>query len=264
MGQHVRLFVKGLVQVTLLVILLKYFGLQSWQRFKDEKTIVTSAEKDLGEIPAPSITVCVLNPKTQLGYKDDLLGADLVTSSDVIGEICKGLQGEDIVRCLEEKSYNISTGVKQASKGFLGDNIPTDSRFWNAEFSSGREGLCHQLEANMTLGTDQDTDPLVITFNAALSPWVWIHDPNFFITSSNPGLPITMMSIKHTKWYSFRLVLHQNLDLASKPCNSAPLYSFTGCVKTSLSKEAGCRLHWDSWTDRAMPECDKLEQYRYC
>ena len=147
MVQHVRLGIKCLVQITLLVILLKYFGLQSWQRFKEEKTILTSAEKDLGEISAPSVTVCVQNPKTQFGYKDDSLGGKLVTSSEIIGKICQGLQGEEIVRCLEEKSYNLLTAVIQASKGFLEDTIPTDTRFWKAEFSSGRDG---PLELNKT------------------------------------------------------------------------------------------------------------------
>ena len=264
MEPHLRPFIKGLVQLTLLVILLKYFGLQSWQRFKEEKTVVTSAEKNLGEISAPSVTVCVENPKTQMGYKDDFLESELASSSGIIGQICQGLQGEDIVRCLEEKTYNISTVVKQASKGVSGGTNRTDTRFWNADFSSASEGMCYQLEANMTLGTDQETDVLLISLNSALFSWVWIHDPKFFLTNSNPGLPFTLTSIKSMKWYSFRQVLHKNLDVASKRCNPDPLYSFTGCIKTSLSWEVGCRLHWDRWTDRQLPECDKLEQYRYC
>ena len=118
MGSHLRPFIKGLVQVTLVIILLKYFGLHSWQRFKEEKTIVTSAEKYLGEISAPSVTVCAQNLKTQIGYKDDFLGAELATSSGIIDEICQGLQGEDIVHCVEENTYNISTVIKHASKMF--------------------------------------------------------------------------------------------------------------------------------------------------
>ena len=225
---------------------------------------MTSAEKNLGEITAPSVTVCVENPKTQIGYKDDFLGAELASSSGIIDEICQGLQGEGIVRCLEEKTYNISTVVKHASKGFLGGTNLTDTRFWNSEFSSALEGMCYQLEANMTLGTDQETYALWISFNPALLSWVWIHDPNFFLTNSNPGLPFSMRSIKVMKWHGFRQVLHKNLDVASKPCNPDPVYSFTGCIKTSLSWEVGCRLQWDKWTDRKLPRCDKLEQYRYC
>ena len=55
MASYWRLLVKGLVQVILLVILFKYFGLSSWKRYEEEATIVTSAEKDLGDIPAPTV-----------------------------------------------------------------------------------------------------------------------------------------------------------------------------------------------------------------
>ena len=55
MASYWRLLVKGLVQVILLVILFKYFGLPSWERYQEEAIIVHSAEKDLGDIPAPTV-----------------------------------------------------------------------------------------------------------------------------------------------------------------------------------------------------------------
>ena len=48
---------KGLIQGTLLIIVFFYFGLDSWHKYQDEKTVVTVVEVDLGDIPAPSVTV---------------------------------------------------------------------------------------------------------------------------------------------------------------------------------------------------------------
>ena len=45
-------------------------------------------------------------------------------------------------------------------------------------------------------------------------------------------------------------------------CNPEPSYSFTGCVRESLSKMIGCKLKWDSWTSDDVPICQHLDQYR--
>ena len=268
---------KGIVQVVLLVLLVKYFGLQSWERYKDEKTVVISEEKDLGPIPAPSVTVCALNPETQMGYKDNSLEYTDYRTSALIDDICKGLHGEDIVRCVEKKTYNLSTVVKHTSKGLaqnnrqknrtmdhnLTENIQTGSQIWNPEFSYNGAGLCHQLEANMTLGTYQDTDVMWIKSNPNVSSFVLIHDPKLFYLTPNPELPFNAMTVDNMKMHSFKLVKHTNLDLTSKPCNSDPLYSFTACITDPLSKEVGCRLHWDRRTGQDLPICHQMGQYRF-
>ena len=37
-------------------------------------------------------------------------------------------------------------------------------------------------------------------------------------------------------------------------------YSFTACVKNSISRMIGCRLEWDSWSSRYIPVCATVEQ----
>ena len=242
-----RLLVKCLFQVILLVLLLKYFGFSSWERYQDEKTVFTTAENDLGKIPAPTVTVCAYNPKSQLGYKDNSLHKMNFPTSEIVGEICKGLQGEDIVRCLEEKTYNFSTLVKQATKGPYSSTpqFLNDTTYWHPEFSYSPSGLCYQLETNMTLGTDITTDILYILMsNDNLTNYgVFIHDTNFFFQTANPLTPFTLITVHKTMLINFHLVQHNNLDLASKPCNPDPLYSFTRCIKNTISREVGCRLY---------------------
>ena len=256
-----RHLVKGSVQVLLFVILLKYFGLPSWERYQEESTVVTSVEKDLGLIPAPTVTVCPTNPETFLGFKDDSVRLEDFPNSEFVFELCKGLEGEDIVRCVEKKTFGLSEGIHMAKKGFV-ENF-TDPRFWSPEFSLSNSGICYQLETNITLGVKKKTDVLWIVFKTNKSI-VSFHDPNFFIIpNSSPGFPLNVLVIgKRMIWYSFKLVQHNNLNLASKRCNPDPLYSFTRCIKTSLSKEVGCKLHWDRWTPQEIPTCQHLEQYR--
>ena len=258
-----RYLAKGSVQVMLFVILSKYFVLPSWKRFREEKTVVTSAEKDLGGIPAPMVTLCPLHPDNVMGYKNNSVRLEKFPTSEIVSEVCKGLKGEDIVRCVEEKTFDLSDGLVFAIKGYLGSGGDfTDSRFWSPDFSWSANGICYQLEANTTLAIKRPTNVLWMQLKSRKS-LVFIHDSNYFLQSLNPGFPLNMMLIGETmKMYSLKLVRHNNLDIASKPCNPDPLYSFTRCIKSSLSREVGCRLHWDRWTHQGLPTCHQLEQYR--
>ena len=264
MAQYWRHLVKGSVQVILFVILFKYFGLPSWEKYKEEKTVVTSAEKDLGGIPAPTVTVCPANNETMIGYKNSSVRMENFPGGTFVFKLCKGLTGDDIVHCVENKTFGFSEVIKMASKGLLSfEGQFTDPRFWSPEFSWSAAGICYQLEANVTLGITKTLDVLRVVLNTSKSS-IYIHDPNFFLASNNPGFPLNMMTISNTmKMHSFKLVRHNNLDLASKRCNPDPLYSFTRCIKTSFSKKIGCRLHWDRWTQLGLPACNTLDQYRW-
>ena len=263
MAHTLKQFLKWTVQVVLLIIVVKFFGLQSLAQYRDEKTVVISSEIDLGEIPAPSVTVCATNKNTQMGFKDDLLTTYDYPTSEIIGDLCEGLVANDIVDCIENNTFNLSTAVHRASKGFSKKIDLTGPKFWNPEFSYSSAGLCHQMNANISLGQSQATGVLWIELNSTFRHTAFIHDPKFYFFSSNPQLPFNSMLIGATQIHSFRLVQHKKQNLASKPCQPDPQYSFTACVKNSFSKEVGCRLHWDRWSDPTLPVCHQLQQYRY-
>ena len=58
--------------------------------------------------------------------------------------------------------------------------------------------------------------------NNNLTTYVSIHDTNFFFQSANPLTPINMIPVDKTILDKFYFVQHNNLDLASKPCNPDP------------------------------------------
>ena len=124
---------------------------------------------------------------------------------------------------MENKTYNLSTVVKQARKGLLGNNnlaqnnhqenkiednslnknSLTDSKFWKTDFAHTSAGLCQHLESNMTMGTNQATDVLFIALNPNLTSFVPIHDPKLFYFTSNPELPFNAMTVNTMKMHSF-------------------------------------------------------------
>ena len=55
-------------------------------------------------------------------------------------------------------------------------------------------------------------------------------------------------------------VYHVHLDKPGNPCQTSESYSFTACIKNSISGMIGCRLTWDSWSARTIPVCWTSEQ----
>ena len=58
------------------------------------------------------------------------------------------------------------------------------------------------------------------------------------------------------------LIEHENLNLPKSPCNDDPDYSFRTCVNSKMSAEIGCRRKWDLLTDKSLPLCTNISQFR--
>ena len=63
-------------------------------------------------------------------------------------------------------------------------------------------------------------------------------------------------------YYSLAVKEYRNLATPSNPCVEEPGYSFTTCVKESLSKKTGCRLPWDNLSDQNRQECTTVQQFQ--
>jgi hypothetical protein len=258
---------KLLVQATLVTVFLVFFGIKSWERFEERKVVVTTAEEDHGSIFAPAVTVCPQNPETQVGLKNWTFNSKTmmdIVNSDMAKVVCEGKTYETIEQCIQNEAYNLTDAVTRTSKGFQSGHDKISDRFWNPEFSYVQAGLCHTLEANLTMGTDRFTEALRIELNENLTYWTFIHDPNLFLLNLNLDLPLNRMLLLEPKNKLIEMIVvkHHNLDVPSKRCNADPTYSFTGCIKQALSGEVGCRLPWDRWTDMSIPLCDQLHQYK--
>ena len=249
------------VQAILLILVVQFFGLESWNRFQAKKAVITSSEQNKGRVPAPAVTVCGFDQGQNWAFKKKPPGLNEF-SQDIIGHVCPNMKGDDIVKCVEEETYNLTTMVKVVTKGIQDNSSMPGS--WYPELSMTGAALCHTLETDMNLGTNFTTESLRIELNKNLGYYVIIHDPDYFLINLNPGLPFKVLSILESKMTMHQLIVvkHENLDVPSKPCNPDPSYRFTGCIKEVFSREVGCRLPWDRWTGQATPVCHHLDQYR--
>ena len=50
------------------------------------------------------------------------------------------------------------------------------------------------------------------------------------------------------------------MDKPEQRCESSKSYSFTACIKNSISRMVGCRLEWDGWSSRTIPVCKGIQQ----
>ena len=93
--------VKVMVQTILLILVVYFFGLDAWHRFEAKKAVMTSSEKEQDRVQAPAVTVCAFGGKNNVAFKHDHPGVDEL-SQEVIGHVCPGMKGDEIVKCIEE------------------------------------------------------------------------------------------------------------------------------------------------------------------
>ena len=92
---------------------------------------------------------------------------------------------------------------------------------------------------------------------------LFIHDPNFYVSSLNPEtIPGIFLNIddKKSQIIYLKTTYHHLMDKTNQPCESSESYMFTACIKNSISRTIGCRLEWDSWSSTDIPLCTTLEQ----
>ena len=91
-------------------------------------------------------------------------------------------------------------------------------------------GRAYTLNIPYEVGPDDNSDQIFVVLEKYLSYRIFIHDPYFFVASTNPGLPMKFMKInaKTSPNYYYRLALTevQELDIAEDPCNAKQDYSF--------------------------------------
>ena len=104
-------------------------------------------------------------------------------------------------------------------------------------------------------------------FNIYLNPGqnysVFIHDPNFYVFSSNPEVfPKIVLHIDDNQsQFIYLKTTYQNMmNKPKQPCEPSISYSFTSCIKNSISRKIGCRLECDIWSSKDIPLCSTVTQ----
>ena len=94
---------------------------------------------------------------------------------------------------------------------------------------------------------------------------LFIHDPNFYVLTLNPEtIPRILLTMedRNSQMIYLKTTYHQMMDKPEQPCEPSESYSFTACIKNSISKKIGCRLEWDSWSSSDIQLCTTVEQLK--
>ena len=102
MAPNLNSIVKGLLQVSLIVIFWIYFGRLSIHRFQREDVLVSSSTiaPDPDGLRVPAITICARNTPTSLGWRGN---PNITTTKEVLVHTCGDAQ--NVTACILEKTF---------------------------------------------------------------------------------------------------------------------------------------------------------------
>ena len=237
--------------MSLLVVFIVFFGIPSVKRFIKNEVLTVTTEAYPDKIPFPALTV-ITSKASDGGW-------------EALEKVCG--ESKDIKSCIQENTR----GLQETVHVELGFNLRESlmaPEMWREDFTNSVYGRSYTLVYPHLRGTNWSTDTINLHVNTSdnLTRRIYIHDPDYFLLNENPqALPISMLTLAPRSgrvFFSFALTEHRKLDTPNNPCMEDPDYSFTTCVKESLSRKHGCRLPWDTLSDHKRPECTTLLQYQ--
>ena len=204
---------------------------------------------------SPALTVCAIDPAFQKGWKYDIWlkrrpkysklyssrKISLILKHSNLKNHCNGTT--DVQLCVEKSTYNLEETLARASAqspdgkiDFMNSTNWAKEKFFNL-------GMCYAF--NKTIPLDS-VGQWMVDFRKQFDYSLIIHDPNYFMITTNPAtIPSIMMEFQAEDLGKILTYIeatrHINIDRPDQPCNEESGYSFTACMKNSLSSKFSCR-----------------------
>jgi hypothetical protein len=186
------------------------------------------------------------------GWKDN---EDVVEG---LKKLCnESIDHDRIVQCINNRTFKHNDIVKKYTKVNIdketGTETETDVTMDTIyvddilDFSAGKS---YRTKINFV---EEDGYSFRIHFNPGQNYSVFIHDPNFYMNTTNPEIiPHIFLNMDdgQSQMISLKTTYHHMMNKPQQPCESSESYSFTACIKNSISRIIGCRLEWDSWSSK--------------
>ena len=238
---------------SLLVTHLVLFGVPAIQRFLEAGVTVEESVEEANSLPAPAVTLCP-SEKYFSAWKNTTRYKFYDTYQTMCSEAASG---QDVKDCVEENTFNLTETIPLGSQQGMGVPVEDLSSpdFWLSDTTVGPLGRCYTLNFNKHLKADVEQDSLMFNLNKSLDYIWYIHSPDFFMITWNPlTLPTIQAGMKYGKqldshrYLYLKVVRQERLNRVVQPCNPESGYSFSSCIKSSVSTKVGCRQPWDTDT----------------
>ena len=252
----------------LFLLFITFFGYPSLKRYLEGGVLlkVSTTSNPSGGVLLPAITLCPFTPNGpyECGWKNNT-----GVYTNVLRAECDKLDdNNDILDCVNNKTYTLEETVKNAIHSYVDPKSLMNKTYWSTYLSVTAYGKCHVLKYEQPFSADFETDSLTLFLNPELSYRIYIHDPKYFFTTHNM---LTIPQASTRKHYDskkfkgldyFPLVITErnNINRQEQPCEEDVDYDFTDCVIENIAAKVGCRYPWDKRPHSRIPICNDLSK----
>ena len=247
---------KAIFTTVLFAIFVTYFGHPYYKKYQENRTMITIENVPFKHLDPPTITVATSRSRPFNGWKPNL--DQTYTNLSMVCNISQSYQ--KVVKCINEKTFLLSDFVENARNADKTQKDLTDATFWTKDLSVFPLGKTYSL--NNSYGISSEYPYLHLTLKKNQTYVIQVHDPQFYLINANPGTTPRILLIvddSTSRYVYINAIYHEKMDNKNQRCESSESYSFTACIKNSISRMIGCRLEWDSWSSRDLPVCTMVE-----
>ena len=228
--RNIIIAVKVFIQLILLVIFLKYIGLDAIDRYHEENTMIVKSRRQTGGIEGPTITVVPKHNTTKTGWRHET--EELDSFADVMYKKCKDFEEfKTLQNCIENKTFDWKTTVRDIHIGIDEFKVSLmNENLWTEDLTVGFEGRYYTLTIPRKITTEWRQDQIYLDLNPNMIYDVYIHETNYFIINSHSfGLPLCHKEITpdpRGRYFELILTEHDVLNLPENPCEVDKNYNF--------------------------------------
>ena len=233
---------KSILQIVLFSLFLAFFGLPSLIQYQRKEIIVLKSESKTDGIEPPAVTLQA--KRNSLGWKT--VEKDQFWQSFDLFDHCMEIN-MTVEDCMKQDSFELEDFLVDAMYIGIGINqnysapILFNSSFWKEDMSLSKFGRHFTLKSLKNI-TQNEGDCLTFVLSRNFSFSVFIHDEDFFLFTLNPlGPPSKFWQFQgestRNHYQELMLTKHKKLNLERQPCQEGPDYSYSNCIRESLSKK---------------------------
>ena len=243
---------KFVVIASLAAVFLTFFGHPSYVKFLNQDTVFTETQVKFDPRKPVGITIFAWKKYVFHGWKDNY----------TFKEHCNETTDFDrVVQCINNGTFKHDDIIDKYTKHKINNKTDvTKNTPYTEDIPNMTVGKSYSINISFA---EEDDYGFIIGLKPGYNYSVFIHDPQFYILTLNPGtIPHILLYVDDKKSRSiyFTTTYQKMMDKPKKRCESSEIYSFTACVKNSISRMIGCRLEWDVWSSRNIPICTNFEQ----